>query len=191
MLHLAVAPAPAPPVPVCIAICFDAFFSDVVAHLDAQGCRLLLQPSFNDGPWAAYTEEGGTVWQAQDWLRGAVTDVQVVNSTNVTFVANAMVTGNFFSLAVDGQSGVFRRSTRPYNTTAASLLYAGVDAAAVGTLSADVVALAPWAMEADPLLSLPQRRALLQARAEAMEPGSGSPYENGYVGAVLSVRIQL
>ncbi len=191
VFHLAVAPPPAPPAPVCIAICFDAFYTDVVAHLDAQGCRLLLQPSYNDGPWAAYTEPGGLVWQAQDWLRGAVTDVQAVNSTNVTVVANSMVTGNFFSLAVDGQSGVFRRSAHPYNATVPPLLYAGVDAAVVGTLYADVMALAPWAIEADPSLPLPQRRALLQARAEAMAPGSGSPYENGYVGAVLSARIEL
>ena len=58
----------------CVAICFDGFFEDVLSHLAAQGCKVLLHPTWNPGPWAAYIDtaipvanpaNAGKIWQAE------------------------------------------------------------------------------------------------------------------------------
>eukprot|EP01012_Entosiphon_sulcatum_P025223 TRINITY_DN30533_c0_g1_i1.p1 TRINITY_DN30533_c0_g1~~TRINITY_DN30533_c0_g1_i1.p1 ORF type:complete len:410 (-),score=66.27 TRINITY_DN30533_c0_g1_i1:11-1219(-) len=156
----------------CVAICFDAFFADILEHFDAQGCKLFVQPSYNlGGMWAAPADDG--VWQPQDWMAGPLGPLQPKYKA-YQYSINAMAVGNLFGMPGDGQSSINRRSSSPPQQ-----LFIGVEPNSTSLLG-DVLAMAPW-VAADPVsLPLSQRRTQLHSISLQLAPDSGSPLENAY-----------
>lgn len=156
----------------CVSICWDGFWPDVLRNLDAQGCALLLHPTWNNGVWQGDSQPG--VWQAEDWISGPFGTVQPA-CKNLAVNVNAMITGNLFDMVVDGQSAIVARSAQTPKP-----LYAGTElsnSSVASNWTATVLAMAPWAIEdpgrAHPQYSLQQRRDILGAHAKLLLPDSG------------------
>ena len=150
-----------------VAVCWDAWFSDVLSHLKEQGADLLLIPSANAHKW------GGdeSAWEPDGWYEGPWT--AVIQEPGFRFGVNAMLTGNLFDIPFDGQSGIFQRdSHRPPFGYIGTSYRPGFDS------------LAPWVMS-DPCFGFPDLtcRAALMERADALAPGG--EWENDYVETVL------
>jgi predicted amidohydrolase len=79
-----------------VAICADAFYSDVVEHLVRQGADILIQPSANPGVWSAE--------QQRDWLTGGWQAAQ--ERPALRCVVNPMMTGALLDVVFEGQSNV-------------------------------------------------------------------------------------
>jgi predicted amidohydrolase len=79
-----------------VALCHDAFFSDVVETLAAAGSRVLVQPSFNPRPWDA--------WQEEDWKNGLWT--AMATHPEVAGGVNPMMVGALWDVAVEGVSSI-------------------------------------------------------------------------------------
>ncbi|MHB0998704.1 MAG: nitrilase-related carbon-nitrogen hydrolase [Armatimonadota bacterium] len=86
-----------------VAICYDAFFDDVIDRLDEQNAGILIQPSFNVGPW--------TPEQAADWKRGIWTAVK--SHTGLVTGVNPMMVGNLWDIKVEGMSSIIGGSFEP------------------------------------------------------------------------------
>jgi predicted amidohydrolase len=83
-----------------IAICYDAFFEDVVDRLASEKAAILVQPSFNPGQW--------TPEQKSDWKQGTWTAVR----THSNFIAgvNPMMVGSLWDIRPEGQSSIISGS---------------------------------------------------------------------------------
>jgi len=86
-----------------VAICYDAFFPDVVDKLVAEGANILVQPTFNPHVWDA--------WQIEDWRRGIWTAVQA--HPGVVAGVNPMAVGGLWEIAVEGVSSIVGGSFEP------------------------------------------------------------------------------
>jgi predicted amidohydrolase len=181
--QLALAAGPGvPPLPLCVAVCWDGFHPDVVQWLDGQGCRLMVQPSYNMQAWAANTSAGAGVWQPADWSTGPLGMLAPTATTNISTWINPMVTGNLFDLVVDGQSAIVARAP-----TLPTTEYIGMPLPPTSpyNFNGSFLALAPWAFPDPVALPLAQRRAALAALAAELAPGSGSPSEDAYADSVI------
>lgn len=152
--------------------------------LDHRGVNTVIQPEANPGPWARYGADGGN-WQALTWgastLR-AVTDPSV----GFAYVICPHMVGNLIDIPFDGQSAITMRARRGpgRHYVGAGDFIAGTDPPWTRPYAGDhpeFLALAPWVLNDDPLLSPQDNRARLQERAEAMQAGSLSEHENGYL----------
>jgi hypothetical protein len=176
----------------CIAICLDAFYLDVLSHLDAQNCTILIQPSMNDGMWA--TNLPSSVWQPADWVNGPLGLFS--KTQNIQLSINSMVTGNLFSdMIVDGQSTINRRLSRRTNPVdKPDNLYIGLDPVDIPNINTfETLALARWARD-DPRegnLTKQQRRQLLHQYALELAPGSESKNENNYTNTIIWADVTL
>ncbi|CAF3114526.1 unnamed protein product [Rotaria sp. Silwood2] len=172
----------------CIAICLDAFYLDVLSHLDSQNCTILIQPSFNDQMWAANLSSQSPIWVPVDWAHGPLALFE--KTQNIQFSINPMVTGNLFSdMIVDGQSTINQRLLR--GITALNKqddLYIGLDPVDVQDISGfQTLTLAKWARD-DPReknLTKQERRQLLYQYALELAPDSKSKNENKYADTVI------
>ncbi|MBE3584111.1 MAG: hypothetical protein IMX01_08360 [Limnochordaceae bacterium] len=81
-----------------VAICLDAFRSDVRERLREQGAQILVQPSANPGPWSAA--------QQRDWLGSAW---QAVAQGEFAYALNPMMNGQLLGVGFWGQSAIFGR----------------------------------------------------------------------------------
>ncbi len=166
-----------------LAICLDAFQDSYLEQLEVQGASIVVQPSWNNGMWA----NEGELWQPEDWLGLTLGSIRG-DYPSLQYNINTMITGNLFDMVVDGQSAITRKATE-----APVERYVGLDA--ISDWRGSFEALAPWTMEdpglIDPTLSLDDRRALLHERALELQPGSGSPVENGYVEQVIAADLPI
>ncbi|MGY2895502.1 carbon-nitrogen hydrolase family protein [Deinococcus sp. UYEF24] len=91
-----------------VAISLDAFRPEVIAHLEARGCTVLLQPDANGSPWTG--KEGiypagqtprdqPLAWLESSWQVTAT-------SAQIRYAVNPMVVGNLLDLSFDGQSAI-------------------------------------------------------------------------------------
>lgn len=158
-----------------VAISLDAFRPEVISHLEAQGCTVLLQPDANGSPWTG--KEGlypaGQVPRDQPlaWLESSW---QVTaRSQQIRYAVNPMVVGNLLDLSFDGQSAL----TGPAAEGPEPRSYV-MTATRPGFL-----ALLPWVQESDSL----DQRSLDELRAvgQQLKAGSGHPRENAYLTGVL------
>ena len=157
----------------CIAICFDAFQADVQQRLTSLNCSVLLQPSYNDGPWAAMVPPAA--WQPSQWSDATVGSLQPASvaptgvQTSFRMVANSMVTGVLFDLFVDGQSMITAK--RPASPGCGTF-YIGMDEWPDKAWEVDVLAVAAWAYVDNASQPLPVRRATLEAVEAGLLPNS-------------------
>lgn len=158
-----------------VAISLDAFRLDVIAHLDARGCTVLLQPDANGAPWTGYEglppDPAHPRDQPEAWLESswAVTARQ----QGIRYAVNPMVVGNLLDLTFDGQSAI----TGPPDEAPQPRSYV-MTAPRPGFL-----ALAPW-VEDGPS---PHLRAV----GRQLAAHSGHPRENAYVTTVLHADLTL
>jgi predicted amidohydrolase len=79
-----------------IAICYDAFFSSVIARLHKMGADVLVQPSFNPNAW--------TTQQELEWKNGLWRAVQSMPGFRAGI--NPMMVGSLFDIYVEGVSSI-------------------------------------------------------------------------------------
>lgn len=79
-----------------VAICYDAFFNDVLKKLSADGAHILVQPSANPEPWTPKLEE--------EWRKGCWLAVQEFES--FLYGVNPMAVGRMFELEFQGRSSI-------------------------------------------------------------------------------------
>lgn len=178
---------------VAIAISLDAFKPDYVGHLNGLGAEIVLQNDANPGRWAVTQPKSdhimpqeGDIWQPEEWRDSTIRMVEHPDFPSIQYNVCPMIVGNLFDIPFDGQSSITAREP-PAGLAARG--YIG-DAP-----QGRFLALAPWAAadpgEADPSLSLAERRAALTAIGEQLAPGSGDPRENGYRESVVWADLQV
>lgn len=162
-----------------VVISKDAWMPDVLGRLDDLGADVMLQPEAFSG-WAVPPPEE---WQPDIVLEGSWNHVQHYGSAR--FNVLPCLTGNFLDTPFDGQSAIFADASRD-----------DPPAGFVGQPGrTGFVTVGPWVMadpgEADPDLTLEERRAALRERGTAMLPGSGAPEENGYIESVVGADLAI
>ncbi|CAF1369685.1 unnamed protein product [Adineta steineri] len=172
----------------CIAICIDAFYSNVLSYLDSQNCTILIQPSFNAQMWAANVSATSAIWQPSDWAYGPLGLFK--KTQNIQFSINPMVTGNLFrDMIVDGQSTINQRlSKENQSQNKTTDLYIGLDWIDVQDIGQfQTLVMSKWARDdpRDGNLTKSERRQLLHQYAQELAPNSKSPNENKYADTVI------
>lgn len=159
-----------------VAISLDAFKNDVIDHLTAQGCTVLLQPDANGSPWSAKEGLPPDPQQLRDqpeaWLGSSWA---VTNSGQIPYAVNPMVVGNLLDMTFDGQSAI----TGPAHEAPTLQSYA-MTAPRTGFL-----ALLPWLGQGGE--SLDELREL----GEQRRAHSGHPQENSYRTGVIAANLHL
>jgi len=144
----------------CIAICYDAFYQQIITPLDEQGCVTLIQPSYNTGIWASYEN---LYWQPEDWQHSTWGSIQS-QYQNILYNVNVMIVGNLFDSYADGQTSVHMKSNQS-PPLMGPFIYIGVDNVN-SNYTGTALAVADWVIPdpgiANPQLSLDQRRYILQ-----------------------------
>ncbi len=79
-----------------VAICLDAFHTEVRERLAGLGADILVQPSANNGPW--------NDWQQEDWLRSSFE--AVAKNKEFSLAVNPMLVGRLWDVAFEGQSSI-------------------------------------------------------------------------------------
>nr|WP_183988877.1 nitrilase-related carbon-nitrogen hydrolase [Deinobacterium chartae] len=155
-----------------VATSLDAFRPEVVRHLEAAGCTVLLQPDANAGTWTA-TEQGTPTRrdQPQAWLDSSWKAVQ--ESGQLRYAVNPMVVGNLFDLPFDGQSAIVARAEQ----AAQPRSYVMTEP------RPGFLALMPWVAEGPP--------EMLRALGRSLAPGSEDLMENRYLSGVLYADLEV
>jgi predicted amidohydrolase len=156
-----------------VAISLDAFTPAYLRRLDDLGARIVVQPDANDQPWAA--PSALCDWQPREWMDSTLGSIQPAYP-NLRYNICAMQTGPLFDIVFDGQSSVTGRDAPA--PSGPSGRYVGVDewrhSRTGERFTGGFLALAPWVapdpVEAEPWLTLAQRRARLAAIARGLRP---------------------
>ncbi len=159
-----------------VAISLDAFRPEVISHLEAQGCTVLLQPDANGSPWTG--KEGlypagqtprdqPLAWLESSWQVTA-------QSSQIRYAVNPMVVGNLLDLSFDGQSAV----TGPAAEGPEPRSYV------MTPPRPGFLALLPWVQDGTDLDEL-------RAVGQQLKAGSGHPRENAYRTGVLHADLRL
>ncbi|WP_412027484.1 nitrilase-related carbon-nitrogen hydrolase [Deinococcus yunweiensis] len=158
-----------------VAISLDAFRPDVIGHLEAQGCTVLLQPDANGASWTALEglppdpanrRDQPVAWLESSW---AVT----ARGGQIRYAVNPMVVGNLLDLTFDGQSAV----TGPAHEAPQLRGYVMTEP------RPGFLALAPWVEDGAP--------EHLRRVGRYLAAHSGHPRENAYRTAVLHADLTL
>ena len=158
-----------------VAISLDAFRTDVIGALDAQGCTVLLQPDANGASWTALEglapdpanrRDQPLAWLESSW---AVT----ARGGQIRYAVNPMVVGNLLDLTFDGQSAI----TGPADEAPALRSYV------MTPPRPGFLALAPWVEDGPP--------EHLRSLGQHLAAHSGHPRENAYHTAVLHADLTL
>jgi len=174
-----------------IAISLDAFTPEYLRCLDEQGTRIVLQNDANDAAWAGPSQT--CAWQPQEWLNSVLGCLQT-EYTHLLFNVCPMQVGNFFDILFDGQSSITMKSTDVPDPRFNFIGNDGFYHTATGQpFTGRVLALAPWSShdpgDANPLLSLAERRALLVHAGEQLRPGGTRA--NQYPEAVIWADVEV
>ena len=159
-----------------VAISLDAFRPEVISHLEAQGCTLLLQPDANGSPWTGkegiYPKGQTPRDQPLAWLESSW---QVTaTSPTIHYAVNPMVVGNLLDLSFDGQSAI----TGPAAEGPEPRSYV------MTPPRPGFLALLPWVQDGIDLDEL-------RATGQQLKAGSGHPRENAYRTGVLHADLRL
>lgn len=79
-----------------VAICLDAFHTEVRDRLADLGTDIFIQPSANNGPW--------NDWQQEDWLRSSF--AAVAKHKEFSLAVNPMLVGRLWDVEFEGQSSI-------------------------------------------------------------------------------------
>ncbi len=167
-----------------VAISLDAFTPTYLRRLDDLGARIVVQPDANDQPWAA--PSALCEWQPREWMDSTLGSIQPAYP-NLTYNICAMQTGALFEIIFDGQSSITAR-----DAAAPGGRYVGVDewrhSHTGERFSGGFLALAPWVapdpVEAEPWLTLAQRRSRLATIARGLR---AEEYRESVVWADLAI----
>lgn len=156
------------------AISLDAFKNDVIAHLAAQGCTVLLQPDANASPWTAleglppdpkHLRDQPEAWLESNW--------QVTASGRIPYAVK--VVGNLLDMTFDGQSAI----TGPSSESKAARSYV------MTSPRAGFLALMPWVNAGH------ENQEALRQMGRARAARSGQPQENRYRSGAISATLSL
>ena len=88
-----------------VAICLDAYYHTVMAHLDGGGARVVVQPSANDAPWERPWPADPSRSEGEAWLEHGLR-ASVQNRLNIRLGVNPMLVGELWELAPRGRSSI-------------------------------------------------------------------------------------
>lgn len=88
-----------------VAICLDAFHESVISHYDAQGTKIIVQPSANFASWTRPWPNNEKLNEGEAWLKYGLRE-QIQNRENIHFGINPMLVGELFGLVVEGRSSI-------------------------------------------------------------------------------------
>ncbi len=91
--------------PVGVAICLDGWFDDVVAALDGQGARVLVQPSANDADWGRPWPPDPRLSEGEAWLARGLRSV-LQRRSHLLYAVNPMLVGEAMGFRPRGRSSV-------------------------------------------------------------------------------------
>ncbi|GAA4009384.1 carbon-nitrogen hydrolase family protein [Deinococcus rubellus] len=157
-----------------VAISLDAFRTDVIGTLAAQGCTVLLQPDANGSPWTGkegiYPAGATPRDQPLAWLESSW---QVTGAGQIRYAVNPMVVGNLLDLSFDGQSSVTGPAweSLPPRSYVLTLPRSGF------------LALLPWVEDGPP--------EQLRQTGQNLAAHSGHPRENAYLSGVIHADLRL
>lgn len=184
--------------------------------LDARGVNVFLQPEANPGMWANYidTSWDPPAYQSLSWLDSAWRAVADRSVTNIRYAITPHLVGNLVDLTFDGQSVIFERclprgsgdtcdgndartfvgasSFQPCAPPARVSRCDDPDLEGYAGAHRETIVQAPWVLEDCPLCLSPiDDRERLAARAQAMQAGTMSPYENAYIETAIWADLDL
>lgn len=156
-----------------VAISLDAFTPAYLRRLDDLGAQIVVQPDANDQPWAAPSLL--CEWQPREWMDSTLGSIQPAYP-NLTYNICAMQTGALFEIIFDGQSSITARDAAAPSGPGGR--YIGVDewrhSHTGERFGGGFLALGSWVapdpVEAEPWLTLAQRRARLATIARGLRP---------------------
>ncbi len=162
-----------------VVISKPAWMPDVQDRLDDLGAEIIFQPEAFVGGWVkplppTMPPTQQVRWQPDVFMLAGWNLVQ--RSPRATHGYVAQLTGNFFELPADGQVQFIEKASRQAGAAA----FVGQP----GPLAGNTF-IGPWAFDdpgqANPSMSLAQRRTDLRADGAKLLPGSGDPREGDYV----------
>ncbi len=166
---------PTPVGDLAVATSLDAFKTDFIAHAEAHGATVLLQPDANASEWTA--REGlppdpqHLRDQPEAWLDSSWRAVQ--RAITLRYAINPMVVGNLLGVPFDGQSAIVARPAE----TPDERSYVMTDP------RPGFLALAPWVATGAP--------EALREMGRRLAPGRGDPLQNAYLETVISADLTL
>lgn len=88
-----------------VAVCLDGFYESVVAHYDALGADILIQPSANFASWTRPWPADPKLKEGEAWLaRGLRARLQTC--LNLRYAVNPMLVGELWGLRAEGRSSI-------------------------------------------------------------------------------------
>lgn len=90
-----------------ILICRDGFHSSLVEHYDAQGVRIILNPSHNRPPWNGPAKSDQNSTKGEVWLRRGL-PATIQGRENIAYGVCPMMVGSIFDVAAEGRSLICR-----------------------------------------------------------------------------------
>jgi len=93
-----------------VAICLDGWYEGVVAHLDAAGAQVVVQPSANDADWARPWPPDARVSEGEAWLTRGM-NARLQERVNLVYGVNPMLVGDAFGFRPRGRSSVLANAS--------------------------------------------------------------------------------
>ncbi|HET8840476.1 MAG TPA: nitrilase-related carbon-nitrogen hydrolase [Ktedonobacteraceae bacterium] len=156
-----------------IAIGLDAFTPTYLHRLNSQGTQIVLQNDANDAVWSGPSKTWE--WQPQEWLNSVLGCLQD-EYPNLLYNVCPMQVGNFFDISFDGQSTITMKSDEEPDPQCNFVGNEGFYHTMTGQpLKGRFLALSSWAIndpiQANPSLTLAERRAILRSYGRQLRPG--------------------
>lgn len=88
-----------------VAVCLDGWYEGVLAHLDACGAQVVVQPSANDADWARPWPPDPRLSEGEAWLTRGM-NARLQGRVNVRYGVNPMLAGEAFGFRPRGRSSI-------------------------------------------------------------------------------------
>jgi len=94
-----------------VAVCMDGWYEGVVAHLDAGGAQVVVQPSANDADWQRPWPPDPGLSEGEAWLARGL-NALLQGRVNLRYAVNPMLVGEAFGFAPRGRSSILANADR-------------------------------------------------------------------------------
>lgn len=93
-----------------VAVCLDGWYDGVLAHLDAAGVQVVVQPSANAAEWGRPWPADPRLSEGQAWLTRGM-NARLQGRVNVRYGLNPMLVGEAFGFRPRGRSSVLANAS--------------------------------------------------------------------------------